>query len=98
MKKFLIVASSLVLFGCGSKLSGVYSQNRPPQGKISYEFKSNGKVLIDRVDDGMKFELPYELDGKNIKLISPQGGAAVLTLVDADTIEGPMGMKLVKER
>ena len=94
MKKIIAVGISILVVGCGSKLSGTYSTTTFA-GKVAYEFNSNGKVIVDS-GMGMKTEIPYEVDGKNIKLVTPQG-SGILTIVDDKTIQGPMGMKLVKE-
>lgn len=93
----LVVALSSLVFilvGCGSKLEGTYSMDTP-MGKASYVFDSTGKVIQDTF--GMKVEMKYELDGKNIKLITP-AGTTILTMPDDKTIEGSMGMKFVKEK
>lgn len=85
---FLVV---FLLTACGGKLNGTYSA----ANQMSYTFESNGKVIQDAA--GMRIETRYELDGKNIKLITPAGNA-VMTLVDDNTIIGPMGMKFVKTK
>lgn len=85
---------SLTLYGCGGKLNGTYSFGEAPM-KSSYTFKSNGTVIVDEM--GMKAEYKYELDGKDIKLLTPKG-TVILTMADENTIDGPMGMKWVKQK
>lgn len=47
---------------------------------------------------GVMMEMKYELDGNDIKIEVPNGGGAkmVLKMVDKNTIQGPMGIKLIK--
>lgn len=47
---------------------------------------------------GVMMEMKYELDGNDIKIEAPNGGGAklVLKMVDKNTIQGPMGIKLIK--
>jgi hypothetical protein len=94
MKRLTVLVlffATLALAACGAGLSGTYSSG----DQMSYTFESNGKVIQDM--GGMKIETKYELDGKNIKLITPAGNA-VLTLVDDNTISGPMGIKFIKKK
>lgn len=95
MKKLVAITISILLAGCGSKLSGTYSATIAGDAKMAYEFQSSGKVFIDN-GFGMKTEMPYEVDGKHVKLVTPQGNA-ILTIIDDKTIEGPMGIKLIKQ-
>lgn len=92
MKKMIpiLVALTLTLAGCGSKLNGTYGNNM-----ASYTFNSNGTVVQETM--GIKIEMKYELDGKNVKLITPQG-SMILTMLDENTIDGPMGMKFTKKK
>jgi hypothetical protein len=91
---FAFTASLVMLQGCGSHLTGTYSMDGGPIGKASYIFDGSDKVIIDGA--GMKSEVTYVLDGKNIKISTPQG-TIIYTLLDDKTIEGPMGMKFIKE-
>ncbi len=84
------------LLGCGSKLSGTYTLGDASSGiKSSLTFESGGKVIEETM--GMKIEMKYELDGKDVKFISPRGNA-IYTLIDENTIAGPMGMKFIKHK
>jgi hypothetical protein len=40
-------------------------------------------------------EMKYEVDGENLKLITPQG-TQVYTILKDGSIQAPMGIKLVK--
>jgi uncharacterized lipoprotein YehR (DUF1307 family) len=99
MKKLLVIISALLmlsLLGCGSKLNGTYSWgNVGDPIRSSYTFESGGKVIQETM--GMKIEMKYELNGKDIKIITPQA-TMILTLVDENTITGPMGIKFVKSK
>jgi len=91
MKKFasMLMAAAVLLAGCGSKLNGTYEGDMG-----NYTFKRDGTVVQEAL--GMKMELKYEVDGKDVKLIAPQG-SVIFTLVDDKTITGPMGMKFIKK-
>jgi hypothetical protein len=84
-----VLAASMILVGCGSRLDGTYSN-----GMASYTFKSDGTVVVNTL--GAKVEVEYELDGKDVRIKAPNG-VMILTLLDDNTIEGPMGIKLTKQ-
>ena len=42
-------------------------------------------------------ELKYEVDGKKVKIGTPQGGNMIFTLLDDGSIQGLMGVKLYKD-
>jgi len=86
----LLAATLLTLAGCGGGLEGSYGT-----AAASYTFKRNGTVVVDTF--GGKVELEYERDGQDIRIKAPQG-TLILRLVDEDTIEGPMGVKLRKQK
>ena len=94
MRKLInaVLAAGMIfaLTACGSKLNGTY------EGEMgSYTFKSNNTVVVDTL--GAKMEMKYELDGKDVRIMVPQGAVMIMTLVDDNTISGPMGMKMVKK-
>ncbi len=91
-KALLFTASALLLAACGQKLSGTYVDNKLDT-KLTFE--SSSKVIFE---GGLspKTELSYEIDGKNLKLTSPEG-TQVLTLSDDGSIQGPMGLNLKKQ-
>jgi len=96
MKIGILVIAVLLLSGCGSKIDGTYTDS---SRTVTYTFKSNGTVLMSTM--GTEVELKYEVDGDKIKIQTgaPQGSASlVLTLLDDGSIQGPMGIKLTKEK
>ena len=86
----LLTASVVILSGCGGGLSGTYGSDMG-----SYTFKRDGTVVVDSF--GAKVELKYELDGNDVRIVTPQG-VMILTRVDDNTIQGPMGVKLSKHK
>lgn len=97
MKKYLLFISfglTILLTACGNKLEGTYVAG---QGMFTQQliFNTNGKVIFDTM--GMKQETNYEMEGKNIKFISPSG-TSIMTMIDKNTIEGPMGIKYIKTK
>ncbi|WBS02496.1 hypothetical protein OU994_30360 [Pseudoduganella sp. SL102] len=99
MKAFSFVLSILcavIVAGCGSGLEGTYASDQNGFAVASYTFKSNGKVISKLLS--MEQELDYERDGKEIKLSSPAapGVSMVMTIIDENTISGPMGIRLNK--
>lgn len=91
MKKLLLLCAALLLSACGSGLDGTYADK---DGMVSYTFNSGGKMTQSAM--GMEVEMKYEIDGKKVKLITPQGNL-ILTLLDDGSIQGPMGVKLLKK-
>lgn len=91
-KKFapFLVAIAIALVGCGSKLDGTYSND-----VASYTFKRDGTVVQETF--GIKAEMKYEVNGKDVKLITPQG-TMIMALDDQGNIVGPMGMKFSKTK
>lgn len=91
MKKALIfISTAFLLAACGQKLSGTYV-NQTTDAKLIFE--SSDKVIYDT---GMgKVEVSYKVDGKNLKLISPEG-TQIFTLSDDGSIQAPMGLNFKK--
>ena len=85
---FLIV---IALAGCGGGLSGTYADD---MGAVTYEFQSNGKVLITS-GFGAAVELEYKKDGDKIRIGTPEG-AQVLTITEEGHID--MGFILLKKQ
>jgi hypothetical protein len=93
MKKIFLIpvlALSTVLAACGAKLDGTYADE---MGVSSYTFKS-GKVVVSAL--GMGTEMDYKVEDNKVKIVSPQGTMVMNILADG-SIEGPMGIKLVKQ-
>ena len=62
---------------------------------MQYRFKSGGNVSVAVM--GIETELKYQVEGKHVKIISPQGNQ-VLDLLDDGTLEGPLGMKFTRRQ
>ncbi|MBH9685121.1 membrane lipoprotein lipid attachment site-containing protein [Burkholderia cepacia] len=93
MKKSIsFLVTALLLAACGQKLSGTYVDKK---NDTKLTFESSSKVIFE---GGLspKTELNYEIDGKNLKLTSPEG-TQILTLSDDGSIQGPMGLNLKKQ-
>jgi outer membrane lipopolysaccharide assembly protein LptE/RlpB len=93
MKKIFLIpvlALTTVLAACGAKLDGTYADE---MGVSSYTFKS-GKVVVSAL--GMGTEMDYKVEDNKVKIVSPQGTMVMNILADG-SIEGPMGIKLVKQ-
>ncbi len=61
---------------------------------MQYRFKSGGNVSV--VVLGVETELKYRVEGRHVKIISPEG-SQVLDLQDDGTLEGPLGMKFTRQ-
>jgi len=93
----LFIAVSLCAFG--SKLNGTYAGRLGGElgVTVSYTFKSNGKVVVSALDE--EHEGNYEVDGNKVKITGlPSGGTLVMTLLEDGSIQGPMGIKLTKQK
>ena len=92
----MVFAACVVLTACGSGIEGNFKDNA--MGMQTYKFQKNGKVMVEGM--GMQMEMKYEKDGKDIKIDVPQqpGAKMILKLVDDNTLEGPMGIKFVRQK
>jgi hypothetical protein len=104
MKKHIsyaaIIAVTVLLVACGQTLSGTYVGSVNVMGQTmgdmgALEFKSGSKVIMDTM--GFKNEFIYEVDGKNLKIRSPEKGTMIFTIKDDGSIEG-MGGVIYKKR
>ncbi|KAF0187519.1 MAG: hypothetical protein FD168_2521 [Desulfobulbaceae bacterium] len=91
MKKIIAVAIAVLLSACGSGLDGTYKDQ---MGVSSYTFKS-GKVIVSAM--GMGSEMDYKVEDGKVKIVSPQG-TMVMNILKDGSIEGPMGIKLTKQK
>lgn len=93
----VLVAMTVALVSCGKSggMSGKYEADMMGVNAGSLEFKSGGKVVMETM--GVGVEMPYEVDGDNLKLISPQG-ALVLTINKDGSITGMGGLVYKKSK
>jgi hypothetical protein len=94
MKIAILLITALLLSGCGSKIDGTYCDRSVG---ACYTFRSNGTVLMSVA--GTEVEMKYEVDGDKIEIAmgTPQGGPS-LTMLKDGSIQGPIGMKLTKQK
>lgn len=88
----LLGVLALFLVGCGGGLEGRYTDE---MGMSSYTFNSNGTVSIGAM--GMESEVPYRVEDGKVK-IGTREGSMVLGIIDDETLEGPLGLKLKKKK
>ena len=90
MKNLYLILSICLLAACGKGFSGKYVDG---SGMMSYDFKSNGKVIYSAM--GINIESDFEVKGKDLKL-NMQGAKMILHIEQDGSIKGPMGIKLIK--
>lgn len=91
MKKFLAFALFFCLAACGSKLDGKYSSSEG----MSMTFKSNGTVIQEMM--GVKSEMKYELEGKDIRIGEKGTPAALILTLREDGSINVFGQTLKKQ-
>jgi len=91
MRFWMALALIVSLTACGSGLNGTYTD---ASGMVSYTFRPGGKVTMTAM--GVETETDYTVEGRKVKIGSPQG-ALVMTILDDGSIQGPMGMVLTKQ-
>jgi hypothetical protein len=88
---------ALTLFAsCGAhRLSGTYSGDF-----MSLTFESNGKVMVQTsILPGVGVECAYRIDGDKLMIgAKDQGVSYIMTLLSDDSIQGPIGDSLRKEK
>lgn len=92
MKKWLLVALITLLSACGSRISGTYTD---PMGMTSFTFKSGDTVAMTTM--GIETELNYTVEDGKVKIGSDKG-KMVLTILEDDSLQGPMGIKFTKKK
>ncbi len=92
MKTTGALLAVLAFAGCGSGMDGTWTD---PLGTMTYTFEGGRKVYVSVM--GMQTELEYEVSGKRVKIVSPQGNQ-VLTRLDDGSLQGPLGLKLVRRK
>ncbi len=91
----ILVAVALVVATPGCSRGGIDGEYADEMGVTSYTFKPGGKVILSSL--GARMELDYAVDGKDVKILMPGGGAMVLTVLDDGSLGGgPLGMKYRK--
>ncbi|MBK9219702.1 MAG: hypothetical protein IPO35_15235 [Uliginosibacterium sp.] len=97
MKKWFLIVCALVLASCGKSLSGTYVMTGGGGfGDSSLTFKSGGKVVQAAL--GVEIEMSYVIEDEKVKLIGPAGAAIVMQVLPDGNLQGPMGMKYVKQK
>jgi len=91
MKTIIALAIAVLLSACGPGLDGTYKDE---MGITSYSFKS-GKVIVSAM--GVGSEMDYKVEDGKVKITSPQG-TMVMNILKDGAIEGPMGIKLTKQK
>jgi len=92
MKTWFIVAFVASLSACGSGLDGTYTDE---MGVVSYTFSSGGKVAVTTM--GIETETEYRVEDGKVKIGSPQG-SLVMTILEDGSIQGPLGVRLTKQK
>lgn len=92
IRKLFVLLSVLSLFACGAKVSGTYV-GQGSFAATSFTFQANGKVVINNM--GIKAEVPYEIDGDQIKILTM--GGVVTTLKKDGSFELPGGARYIKK-
>ena len=95
MKKYVWMLCMLVLAGCGKSLDGAYVLDGG-FASASLIFKSGGKVVQSTM--GMETELNYKIEDNKIRVSNDQGANMLLTLLPDGSIQGPLGMKYIKQK
>lgn len=91
--RLLIVALLVVLLAsCGSDIEGTWSDDR---GLSHYTFGHDGKVVQSTM--GIDVEMHYRIEGDQVRLQTPMG-VVRMTRIDRDTLSGPMGVRLRRDR
>jgi len=97
IKKILFVFLTLLLFACGSKLDGTYSNNMTgvAEQKMSFTFKPDGTASMSIGSSAIPLEMPYEVNGNKIKMEGQNGDIIFTVLDDGDLLMN--GLRLKKE-
>lgn len=91
--RFLVIlALGLLLAACGSGIEGTWSDD----GDLShYTFGRDGKVVQSTM--GIDVKMTYRIVDDQIQLQTPMG-VVRMTRLDRDTLCGPMGVRLHRDR
>jgi hypothetical protein len=96
MKKWFLIVCALLLASCGKSLSGTYVMSGGGGlGDSTLTFKSGGKVV--QAAFGVEIEMSYVIEDEKVKLVGPAGAAMVMKTLPDGSLQGPMGMRYVKQ-
>ena len=95
MKKLLIVALATLLTACSQGLSGTWNDGA---GMLSYTFDSDGKVTVEML--GKSQQTRYTRDGNMLKVAVPgtEAESVDFTINEDGSLQGPMGVRLNKQK
>lgn len=91
-RPLIVSALALLLAACGSGIEGSWSDD---SGLSHYTFGRDGKVVQSTL--GIDVEMAYRVDGDQVRLQTPMGAVRMVRL-DHDTLAGPMGVRLHRDR
>ena len=92
IRKLFVLLSVFMVVACGAKISGTYVGQGMYAGS-SLIFQDNGKVVINNM--GIKGEVPYEVDGDQIKIMVM--GGIVTKLKKDGSFDLPGGATYIKQ-
>jgi len=93
MKKLWVLTLGLLLTAPALALEGAYTDST---GRSTYVFEPDGQVVIMAL--GQKVETDYTVTDGKVRLNSPEGQLTLHIRDNGQTLEGPMGMTLTKQR
>jgi hypothetical protein len=89
---FLVILSAAAFVGCGSSVSGTYTDVEGT-GAFGLELKSGGAATL--TFNGMSMMCTYSANGNSVSLSCPgQAGALILTVQKDGTLTPPTGVFL----
>lgn len=83
---------TLLLVACSSGIEGSWSDD---SGLSHYTFGHDGKVVQSTM--GIDVKMTYRTEGNQVRLQTPMGVVRMARL-DKDTLSGPMGVQLHRDR
>jgi hypothetical protein len=92
IRKLFVLFTVFMVVACGEKFSGTYV-GQGLFAATSLTFQENGKVVINNM--GIKAEVPYEIDGDQIKIMAM--GGVVTKLKKDGSFELPGGATYIKK-
>jgi hypothetical protein len=96
MPAIFAATAILVLAGCGNSAPrGIYKADNDLV-EMQLDFRKGGVVYVSVM--GMETEGAYEMVEKNKVKIIANNENQILTIAEDGSIEGPLGMKLIKQK